>query len=900
MRTLLLSLLLSVSLFGQTFPSGIYTPLQAANNVQTTLTSAAAAGDLTLVVASTTGWAANMLAYVCDTTTVTSSVARCSGTFEVMLVTAVPSSVLLTVTRAQDGTSAIAHAAGKGVLNAPVSKYINSAQIELAAIETALGTNLSNIPTSPIVGSATYNFAAQSPTSPASLTAGSRTITMPGGCPLGVTGTNSKHYLYVAGTGTGEAALITGGTCVSGATTGTVTLTIANSHSAGYTVSSATAGIQEAIMVLAAATSGGRVFTPGGSLNIYGPISPPYQYTYWIEGTGRSSTQLNVATTFCNPAALACTLATNGVFDFSPSQVTATAADSGGVRNLTIGFTQPNSTNVALYTAWPPAVYASGNNHVTVENVIIERAWDSITSPLSNGITVHNVGSSHFHRGLTVDVAFDVVDVTNFEAWVFGLETNQSTAFRAVGTANYSLDIGGVDLLNISGFTSIAGKCAKLYKSGAAVPHVNAVNFDCDTNGGFEMSNGYVKISNFTTSTLVNTAAISVSGGTLVINGLDIINNGSVTSNVTYNPSAANAGYAAAFLPGIFITNAQFAGSGEDQQIVYATTSGAFAGVGTVQIHGGTVGRTPGVAYALPLFQEVAGTGSVIMDIQDVTVVTNAGTAAVAFNFGSANRHTVMNTKTSAASGWSYTVPVATTVWFNNPGFTSSVSTLLDPLQLTGHLTFSADNTYDVGATGATRPRNGFFGTSLTVGATGGYIWASSSQILSPSDGIIRLSNNAGTAFTRLQFGGTTASFPSIKRNSAALNFRLADDSGDAAITAAAISGTVLTSTVTTGTAPIVAASTTPVANLTGQVLAYNPAGTQQTSAHTVFWTCTLGTSCVITLSGSAAFTSASSYYCSGTDQTAAAAVKIVNSAAGTITVTGTGTDVISGVCIGN
>lgn len=56
-------------------------------------------------------------------------------------------------------------------------------------------------------------------------------------------------------------------------------------------------------------------------------------------------------------------------------------------------------------------------------------------------------------------------------------------------------------------------------------------------------------------------------------------------------------------------------------------------------------------------------------------------------------------------------------------------------------------------------------------------------KILGTTDGQLLLQNNAGTAFTSLQFGGTTSSFPSIKRNAAALNFRLADDSADALVT---------------------------------------------------------------------------------------------------------------------
>lgn len=59
-----------------------------------------------------------------------------------------------------------------------------------------------------------------------------------------------------------------------------------------------------------------------------------------------------------------------------------------------------------------------------------------------------------------------------------------------------------------------------------------------------------------------------------------------------------------------------------------------------------------------------------------------------------------------------------------------------------------------------------------------------------PSDGVITARNDAGTDFTRLQLGGTTSSFPAIKRSAATLAFRLADDSADAGIS----SGTVISS----------------------------------------------------------------------------------------------------------
>jgi hypothetical protein len=56
------------------------------------------------------------------------------------------------------------------------------------------------------------------------------------------------------------------------------------------------------------------------------------------------------------------------------------------------------------------------------------------------------------------------------------------------------------------------------------------------------------------------------------------------------------------------------------------------------------------------------------------------------------------------------------------------------------------------------------------------------SNIYSTTDGIIVIANNANTGFNRLCFGGTTASFPALKRNGTALEVRLADDSSHAAM----------------------------------------------------------------------------------------------------------------------
>jgi len=60
--------------------------------------------------------------------------------------------------------------------------------------------------------------------------------------------------------------------------------------------------------------------------------------------------------------------------------------------------------------------------------------------------------------------------------------------------------------------------------------------------------------------------------------------------------------------------------------------------------------------------------------------------------------------------------------------------------------------------------------------------WAGRSYMSSPLDGRITVTNNAQTDFDRMNFGGDTIGFPSLKRSSATLQVRLADDSAFATL----------------------------------------------------------------------------------------------------------------------
>jgi len=107
--------------------------------------------------------------------------------------------------------------------------------------------------------------------------------------------------------------------------------------------------------------------------------------------------------------------------------------------------------------------------------------------------------------------------------------------------------------------------------------------------------------------------------------------------------------------------------------------------------------------------------------------------------------------------------------------------------------------------------------TRVTIGAAGGltnfgditiqqssrYRFGSAgTRLIGTSDGLLRISNAAENDFDRLQFGGTTSSFPALKRSSTVLQARLADDSGYTTMDALLrLQGTAPATTGATGTA---------------------------------------------------------------------------------------------------
>ncbi len=147
-----------------------------------------------------------------------------------------------------------------------------------------------------------YNWS-QNPSG--TIAVGSNTVAL-SPCPIGVTVNSpagAQTFVYISGVGTPEAVLITSTTCPqAGGAGGTITFAAANTHGSGYTVGSASQGVQEAINAAS--------FPPnyaGGSAALGSVVIAPAQYTWQARVT---------------------VSAPNMVLDFSGSVITCAMADT--------------------------------------------------------------------------------------------------------------------------------------------------------------------------------------------------------------------------------------------------------------------------------------------------------------------------------------------------------------------------------------------------------------------------------------------------------------------------------------------------------------------------------------------------------------------------------------------
>lgn len=114
---------------------------------------------------------------------------------------------------------------------------------------------------------------------------------------------------------------------------------------------------------------------------------------------------------------------------------------------------------------------------------------------------------------------------------------------------------------------------------------------------------------------------------------------------------------------------------------------------------------------------------------------------------------------------WNNVATTFTAIKMNATDTASAAGSLLIDLQVGGTSQFKVSKagagTFAAGLT---------VGTNITMGSNNQLSGAGASTLSSPTNGTWRMTNNAGTDFTRLQFGGTTNSFGAVARDGAGIS----------------------------------------------------------------------------------------------------------------------------------
>jgi hypothetical protein len=171
-------------------------------------------------------------------------------------------------------------------------------------------------------------------------------------------------------------------------------------------------------------------------------------------------------------------------------------------------------------------------------------------------------------------------------------------------------------------------------------------------------------------------------------------------------------------------------------------------------------------------------------------------------NFASLNTNSQTITSTIALSAGATNPRIENIAYtINNTGAQTGTATGIFLNATETNLNGQNHNLMDLQRDGVSRFNVNSFGSATFAGSlgVGTTLQIGLGSILSSiSSGVIRLTNPLLTDFNRLQFGGTTSSFPAIKRNGATIDFRLADDSGYCDISAKNINAADINNTFVT------------------------------------------------------------------------------------------------------
>ena len=389
-----------------------------------------------------------------------------------------------------------------------------------------------------------------------------------------------------------------------------------------------------------------------------------------------------------------------------------------------------------------------------------------------------------------------------------GLKLNVTDTASAVGSLLMDLQVDGVSKFRV-------GKGGGLISSAGVYHYLGGLSSTAITTP----SDGSVRISNSAGTNIFDLTA-SGSGLATLSGGLTAAGGITSTSGDFTAPSGgqlifANRGVMSSPADATFRLRNNAGTITTD-----ITLSGASGVGGSTATFGGSIVSGGNVqAVSAGGFSWLGGKGGITQATDGVyTFANNAGSNSVALTVGASNLLSLNGGLTlvgqltpggisPAATGTSISIGNAGFLQFGSGSGGAARGFLDAPSDGSFRLHNGGDTnsvTLTVGASNLLTLNGGltiggtFLGAGNVRAGAGSYFYFNGgSQIGSPADGNVLLQNSGGSTFGLLQFGGTTSSFPALKRVTNTVQARLADDSGFATIVAAKFtlgSGTIIAS----------------------------------------------------------------------------------------------------------
>lgn len=251
-------------------------------------------------------------------------------------------------------------------------------------------------------------------------------------CPAGIDGRDNIGVIGVTGVGTPEPVKMTGGgSCRPGNASGTINFTPASSHSAGYTIGSASSGIYEAIAAYKNWTGTGGSAQASINLKPAGAPVANGNITYAYAVMGRIIPPVNGLTINGNGALLACTTRDACISIESSLGTSVTIRDLRFASNLDINGWAISQTECSANTT---------TIHTTLAHGII----------VGDMVDVQRTDDGHYWGGSTSEVQRVSAVGANTVSWT---DTNCSTGVVG-GTRALANTPGYINILNASIYTT--------------------------------------------------------------------------------------------------------------------------------------------------------------------------------------------------------------------------------------------------------------------------------------------------------------------------------------------------------------------------------------------------------------------------------------------------------------